>query len=802
MALAVSSHPPSGWAFALLGGASGAIVIRDFPRLGMASLFVAVLAFGGAMRGAATDRAVVMGKDQTNEQYYSIGIDAPPAILAHRPGNAVPNWAEGTRWRAPVSLMEVAPRGIPVLAIGNLAGAKWGEVRRVTGTIRPAIGPPARLLLFVRESDLDRPQPQWLAGFEQVRERFRSAAYAVGGPGGQLVTGLAIGDTTPIAPELVDAMRASGLSHLTAVSGANCAVVILVAAYLARLVGLGRVGRVCVAMAALALFVILVTPQPSVLRAATMAVIALLAALKGAKRAGIAALSLAVTVLLVADPWLSFDVGFTLSVLASAGIIVLAPAISARLPRAFGPIAPLVALPVAAQVSCLPVLVMLSPEIPLSAIPANLLAAPLAPAATLLGLIACLLGLGDELWGTGPAQSMVWLAARPAEWIAAIARGGAELGSAPWPAPPQGPILATIVVASVVTSVLAARGRIRRIGAAVAVSVTCATMLPALAVPNIVRMIRPTDWQVAQCDVGQGDALVLRSAGAVALIDTGPEPAQLSRCLAELGIQRIDLLVLSHFDRDHAGGLPALGGRVTRALVGPGGEARASRSDSPRQADRAQAQMFRGLLESGGTEITTARRGLSGRLGEATWRILWPLPGETQPGNPASVVMEWRTDEWTGVFLGDLDAAAQRSLTAAGIPRGVDLVKVAHHGSADQSADLYARLAAPISLIGVSPSNRFGHPHPRTLTLLGETKSLVYRTDRHGLSLVSFHDTLGTVWTERGNDRSPRIPTRRHAHASRHPKFGFGLEPGSTRPGHRNVWPQRLLGVSGHSGIA
>ncbi|NKF31357.1 MBL fold metallo-hydrolase, partial [Pseudomonas sp. BGM005] len=115
----------------------------------------------------------------------------------------------------------------------------------------------------------------------------------------------------------------------------------------------------------------------------------------------------------------------------------------------------------------------------------------------------------------------------------------------------------------------------------------------------------PDGWSIAACDVGQGDALLVRSAGEVALIDTGPEPEPLAECLRSLGIDRIDLLVLTHFDLDHAGGVEALQGRVDEVVHGPTGE----RSDE-RTLDR---------LADGGATVTLAVAGMRGEVGGAEW---------------------------------------------------------------------------------------------------------------------------------------------------------------------------------------
>ncbi len=135
----------------------------------------------------------------------------------------------------------------------------------------------------------------------------------------------------------------------------------------------------------------------------------------------------------------------------------------------------------------------------------------------------------------------------------------------------------------------------------------------------------PADWQVAMCDVGQGDATLWRSRGAVALVDTGPEPEALRACLARFGVERLDLVVLTHFDLDHVGGSAAVVGRADTVLHGPIAEA----------AD----QRLLGDLSRGGARLVTAEIGMTGTVGATRWQTLGPLP-RTEPGNDASVALD------------------------------------------------------------------------------------------------------------------------------------------------------------------
>ncbi|GAB2448323.1 beta-lactamase superfamily II metal-dependent hydrolase [Conyzicola lurida] len=239
--------------------------------------------------------------------------------------------------------------------------------------------------------------------------------------------------------------------------------------------------------------------------------------------------------------------------------------------------------------------------------------------------------------------------------------------------------------------------------------------------------------------------MLVRSAGRVALVDTGPLPEPLGACLDTLGIGRIDLLVLSHFDLDHVGGTEAVIGRVDRAIVGPASDA----ADDRLLAD----------LAAGGAVVERVSRGDSGVLGELRFTVLWPRArlGTVEPGNDASVALEFAGagDCASGclgsLFLGDLGEQSQALMLAAGPVSPVDVVKVSHHGSADQLPRLYERASATVGLIGVGADNDYGHPTDELLDLLAGVGTTVWRTDTDGLILVSpaAADEGVRVWSER-----------------------------------------------------
>ena len=634
----------------------------------------------------------------------------------------------------------VAP--VPVTTTLELPERDLSLGVRLAFTARPSALPGAEQSAYrlrpEGEVAIVAPPPLWLGWAVVPRAELADAATRLGGDGAALVPGLAIGDTTGVGTELDDAMRASSLSHLTAVSGANCAIVTAAAFGLAALCGAPRSVRVLAALAALVGFVVLVTPQPSVVRAGAMAVAVLVAIASGRSGGGAAALSVAVIGLLAFDPWLARDYGFALSAAATAGLILLAAPLAARLARVMPlPIAAALAVPLAAQLACQPILVLLDPSIALYGVAANLLAAPAAPIGTVVGLVACFVlpilpAVGFLL------LQVAWV---PASWIALVAHGASTLpgGRLPWPADAPGALLLAGCTGLALLIVFA-RGARTRIRAAAALAVALAVPVGmAIGGPLVVGATRPGDWDLAACDVGQGDAMLIRAGGATALVDAGPDPGALARCLTLLGVDRVDLLVLTHWDADHVGGTAAVAGRVGTVLHGPLDGDRSDRVLEP-------------LRDAGATAVEVVA-GDRGRLGDATWKVAWPKPGAA-PGNDASVVLDLEASGFRAVFLGDLGEEAQARLMRSTDLGRADVVKVAHHGSADQSERLYDELGATVGLIGVGADNGYGHPTARLLEVLATARTTVVRTDRSGTCTLTGGDGAFDLWCERRDSGS------------------------------------------------
>jgi competence protein ComEC len=626
--------------------------------------------------------------------------------------------ARGQRWRvrAPVLLLASDRRWRRLLPSqhvrlqGRLESAEPGQPLAAVVDVR---GPPA---LRGRPTRVQRSAGSLRAGL-------RAASAGLPGDERGLLPGLVVGDTSRVPADLVTAMRATGLTHLVAVSGANLAIVVGAGLVAARWSGVRGRGLPVVGVLALAGFVVLARPQPSVVRAAAMAGLALAAVITGRSRQGVSALLGAVLVLVLVDPWLTRSFGFALSVAATAGLLVVAPGWARAwhrrgVPRA---LAELLAVPLAAQLLCAPLVVLLSGRVSLVAVPANLLAAPAVAPATVLGVLATVVHPLDATvarWLAGLASVPVW-------WIAQVARRSAAVpgGSLPWPGTAAGAVLLGLLT---IGGVIAVPWLARRPAAAAG---TVAVLGVALVVPATSPGWPPDGWVMAACDVGQGDALVLAVApGTAVVVDAGPDPAAVDSCLHGLGVRRVPLVLLTHLHADHVEGLPGvLHGRSVGEVAWDGYAEPAG-----------ELVRVRHWVQADGLRLDRVGVGDRMSVGPVHWQVLWParVIHEGSVPNNASLVLLVRSHGLRLLLTGDVEPPAQAALLARSDLGPVDVLKVPHHGSAHQDPDLLATVRPRLALVSVGVDNDYGHPAPVTLRAIHREGAVLGRTDRDGTLAV------------------------------------------------------------------
>jgi competence protein ComEC len=629
--------------------------------------------------------------------------------------------------------LEVTGRGrtsdgrVPVLVIADAswAEAELGAVVRVEGRTAPAEGDDlAAVISTDRPAEVLAHPGTALDAAAAVRAGIRRAVAGAGEEERSLVPALVVGDDRGMPQQLRADFQASGLTHLLAVSGTNLTLVVGFLLVLARWVGVRARGLVVVGVLGVVGFVLLARTEPSVVRAATMGSIALIGMGSNGRERGVRALGVAVLVLLLADPGLAMSVGFVLSALATAGILFLAPpwrdALTRWLPRW---LAEAVAVPLAAQLVVTPVVAAISDQVSLVAVVANIVVAPAVGPATVLGLAGGLLVLVTEPVGALVGRGGAWCA----WWITVVAERSAGLPTAAveWPASWLSIATLTGVSLGLAWAMAAVLAR-RRWALAAAGLLAAAVVLPA-PTPGW----PPRGWVMVACDVGQGDGVALNAGGGrVVVVDVGPEPRAIDRCLDDVDADAVPVAVLTHFHDDHVAGLPALvGGRRPKELV-----------VSPLAAPAAGAAAVTSWARTAGVPVRVAAVGEVRRLGSLTWQVVGPqgrfatgdAPTEGSPANNASVVLLVEVEGVLLLLTGDMEPEAQEAMAESLPSLGVDVLKVPHHGSRHQEAGFLAGLGARLAVVSVGEENRYGHPSAETLDLLEQGGALVRRTDESG----------------------------------------------------------------------
>ena len=740
-----TSGDPVWWGGAVAFCVALAVVarVRRAPLWAAAALLLAVCLGSGAMRvtqlaqsplaGLARERAIVQ-------------------VEAVLDGGARTFPAAGTRpaaWFSTATVVEYNGRGaawasgVPIeLGATGDAVADWRQLTpgtrvRVTVLLSPA-EPGAGVAAEARARGtptVSAPPDAVSAGVERVRAGLRAACAGLAPEARMLVPALVVGDTSQMDADLQARFQATGLTHLTAVSGAN--LVLLLAFVRGVAVAVGVRGRKLSVLLGVTVFgfVALCLGEPSVVRAAAMGLVGLAAlGSGGAGRQGVRYLAVAVLALVLIDPWIARSLGFALSVTASAGLLWWAGRWAAVLSRWLPAwLAEAVSVPLAAQLATQPIVTAISGQISVAGLLANAVAGPLVGPATVLGFLAA----GVAVVSVPVASAIAWLAGWCAQGLCWIARLGDALpgGALAWPESPAAVMLVAAVcwlVALLVPLVFARRW----LTAALAVA-----LVAALARTPAPVGWPPAGWLVVSCDVGQGDATVFRAGpGQAVVVDGGPDPRLLTRCLDQLGVGVVPLVVVTHLHADHVTGVSALAGRGVSTVL-------TSAARTPASGDAVVRQ-----LEAAGAARATAEPGASWTAGEVRVDVLAsPVPedvgaaneGESSAENDGSLLLRVSVGGVTTVLAGDAEDTGQARLLRLAPLLDADVLLVPHHGSSRQSADFLRATTPAIALVSVGEGNDYGHPTAKTLRLVRELTPTVLRTDQHGSIAVG---RTGSGW--------------------------------------------------------
>lgn len=652
-------------------------------------------------------------------------VQGDPRSLAAHGTSASPRVAVDAQLRSVMVAGRRTKLSGAVLVLGPAdawRGVLPGQRVRIDGRLSPPL--PGNLLaatiLERGEPVLIGRPPWWQRCAGQLRSGLQRAAAGLPVLPRGLLPGLVDGDTSRLDPVLADRFRVAGLTHLVAVSGTNLSLLVGAVALLLRRCRASPRTIALVGFAVLVGFVVLARPSPSVLRAAAMATIALIALATGRQRSALPVLAASAFGLLLWQPALAVNLGFALSVTATASLLLIAPGWVQALRRRGVPVglAEALAVAAAAHLVTVPLIAGISGQISLVAIPANMLAEPVVAAATVLGVLAA---LSSVLW-LPLAALLAQLAGWPCRWLVWVAEyfGTLPGGTLPWPSGVRGGL--ALVALSIVV-VLLCRRPVVRVALAVVATVGVLIQIPGRAV---LIAWPPTGWIIVACDVGQGDALVLNAgAGSGVVIDAGPDPVSADRCLRELGVTRIALLVLTHDHLDHVGGVSGILHErpVDRVLTSP-------------LADPVSGQRLV-LAALAGRRVTVGPASVGTVLdeGQAHLEVLGPshaFGGSRSDPNNSSVVLRATVRGVRILLPGDAEIEAQDDLLSTGTDLRADILKVPHHGSAYSDPAFLQAVHARLALISVGAGNDYGHPSPLLLAELARLGVPVRRTDQDG----------------------------------------------------------------------
>lgn len=715
----------------------GAVALSAVRARRLAALLAGSVAVGCAV-GLSHGMALHAANEAASVQWIPraeafILSDATPA------GEAVTcpaRIADGAGYSFTVQL--VAPRGCESL--------RYGERVSVAGRFVPADytrGPYEWTRGFRGALKVERASPLPSEGVLSRLAEFRTRALGAlcedESESGSLVAALSCGSRSGlIESDVYDQFKTSGIAHLVAVSGAHLAIVAASVASVARKVGLGRRHQALLIAGVVSAYLVMSGAPVSAVRAAVMAGVALAAPLARRRPSGLAAVGACVFAFLGIDPSSAVSASFALSALSTSGILLFGRIFTRWLSHA-APFLPDVvidplALTMAASFCSLPYSAAAFSQLSLIAPVSNVAVAPLfAPA--------CLIALVDALAAAligGLAGPLHMLACAPSLVVCRIADA---LSHVPFACVPVdfdvASALALTLLSALAVWVMWSRN-------AALVACTCALLPAALLFACACFSLNASE--IDMLDVGQGDAILVRSEGATMLVDTGRNDALLARALARHGVTHLDAVVITHADDDHCGSLDVLArlASVDCVLVADGMLA-SKNAECTALVDKARA-------------VAPAVHGLQWgdrlSIGSFTATVVWPQSFSHEGGNADSICLYLDCDadadakpECTALLTGDAEAPqVKQAIASAGIGQ-VDIFKAGHHGARKGVDDTLAQTLSPqVSLVSVGARNRYGHPAPEAVAALEGAGACVLRTDEAGdVSCRIEHDAVRVV---------------------------------------------------------
>ncbi len=593
-------------------------------------------------------------------------------------------------------------------------------------------------------------------GFKARNHILSTLDIILSGEKAALMAAMLTGYRENLTVPMEDAFRASGLMHIMAISGAHIAFLIFPVLWIFQKISLNRKAGAGITVLLLFFYVLITGMGSSVLRAALMALIILTGKILDRKAEVINSLGVAAFILLLINPFMLFDVGFQLSVSATAGIGVLYKKAHGIMPEKIpGIIRGTLAATISAQAGVLPILIRSFSKVSLISLLSNLMVVPLTGASTVLGAVAVILGSicpVSGIWCGFMLEGLLHGILVITDVMSSIS--WAEVNAHHWDFWRIGLYYAVLILIGCFGTIIFTQHK-KKLAVGVLI----------LGIVLFVQGVQPGRLKLVFTDVGQGDSILIQTPkGYNLLIDGGGSYNEtetkyighqvLLPLMMHEGISKIDLALVSHAHTDH------LSGVMTLMEVFP---IRAVGLPQYSGTENDFCELLQ-ICSEKGTEVEFYSRGDDICLdNETTFHILYP-DEETDFGqsnlNNTSLSGMLRFGEFQVLFTGDMERQAEKVFIESNKTVDCDILKVAHHGGENSTLEQFLVHVSPeVAVISVGKNN-FGHPSEDTLNRLSLFGSKVYTTIHCGAVIIDSDGIQYRIKPWRRNEKFTLFPEK------------------------------------------
>ncbi len=540
----------------------------------------------------------------------------------------------------------------------------------------------------------------------------------IGGEEGEVAAAITLGDKSGFSDRLSNSFSKSGISHIVAVSGMHLSILIGFFFFLAARSRLHYKIRNVFGILLVIFYMAVTGFSPSVTRAGIMTICMLLAAILDRKEDIATSFFLSAAVILMLNPYTIFSASFLLSYAALAGILIFSKSIRGKLeflPQIIpGFVKDIVAASFSASILTYPVLAYMFNSVSLLSVFTNVLVVPLVNIIFITVLLSA--GVG---FMSAPMGSI--LAFIPKSLIKTVILCSDTVASVPYCCiNVKTPSLLSLICFAVLVTLFYLVLSGKKPGKTGTIA-----LLLVICIISTSFILSSLFTSVTFFDMGQGDcALIKTHGGRSYLIDTGPDGDDTVSALKSVGLNKIDIIFISHSDKDHSGALAdVLSTFPTKKVVLPRYDINGD--DMTRIID---------ISVNSGVDVEFADGYCGYNLPGAAADVIWPSRTiMSDDSNSGSLVLRFDIKGNHFLFTGDIDSSAENDIIKTTEILDCDVLKVSHHGSSDASTDGFLKkVSADYSVISTGKDNAYGHPHDETLKRLEDSGSKILRTDECG----------------------------------------------------------------------